>query len=231
MAGWFAFYRSEMRRCRTSGALKYFFRWKKSFRDGASSVSDRQPWITFRTISILKAFLKREHRVFEYGGGGSSLFFADRVAELVTVEHSREWFATLKTLIPAQTTCKWDGHLVEPQKGDLTGSPDPANPAHYSSADAPSRGLNYKAYVEVIDTFPDNHFDVVLIDGRSRPACLVHAYPKLKPGGLLVLDNSDRDYYLTFTGDLLAKMETIVDEFGPGPYNREFTKTSIWKKR
>lgn len=50
-------------------------------------------------------------------------------------------------------------------------------------------------YNKVIEKYNDEIFDLILVDGRNRQACIRSAIPKLKSGGWLVLDNSERDYY------------------------------------
>jgi hypothetical protein len=47
-------------------------------------------------------------------------------------------------------------------------------------------------YVAAIDQFRDNTFDIVIVDGLHRPQCLRRGAPKVKPGGLLILDDTDR---------------------------------------
>ena len=39
-------------------------------------------------------------RVFEYGAGYSTLYFADRVETVVSIEHVEAWVETLKTAMP-----------------------------------------------------------------------------------------------------------------------------------
>ncbi|MBL7921780.1 MAG: hypothetical protein JNJ40_15810 [Bacteroidia bacterium] len=231
MYGLFKLYRDEAKKHGLRTPLNYFFRWKKSLEPGATSVRDEQPWITFQAIDFLNKNLKSTDKVFEYGGGGSTLFFAKRVAEIITVEHNEEWFKILSDTIKQKNIKSWKGNFVLPEKGDLFTPPDFANPDHYSADDVPSYGFNYKAYVSVIDQYPDIYFDCIIIDGRSRPACIKHAMPKLKAGGFLVLDNSDRKYYLTQTEPLLAKdYQKLIGEQGPSPYASVFTRTTIWKK-
>ncbi|HYZ83444.1 MAG TPA: class I SAM-dependent methyltransferase [Bryobacteraceae bacterium] len=48
-------------------------------------------------------------------------------------------------------------------------------------------------YVSAIHAFPDNHFDVISIDGSHRLACFEAAHRHLKPGGILLIDNTDKD--------------------------------------
>lgn len=224
-------YRAEAHRLKLRPPFKYFFRWKRSLEPGATSVKDEQPWITFKAIDFLKKNLKSTDKVFEYGGGGSTLFFAKRVSEVVTVEHIEEWFVILKDTVSKKGIKGWKGNFVKPEKGDLFSPPDISNPDHYSADDIPSKGYNYKNYASVIDAYPDKYFDCVLIDGRARPSCVKHAIPKIKKGGYLVLDNTNREYYLTQTQKWFDKdFEKIFGEFGPTPYERTFTHTSIWKK-
>jgi predicted O-methyltransferase YrrM len=44
-------------------------------------------------------------------------------------------------------------------------------------------------YVAAATSFADASLDFCLVDGQYREACVAAAAPKLKPGGLLVLDN------------------------------------------
>jgi len=214
------------------GQLKHFFKWKRSLEPGASSIKDEQPWITFDAIDILKANVNKNSKIFEYGGGGSTLFFVKRAGEVHTVEHDKEWFGVLSQIIKDKKYSNWEGSFVLPQKGDLVSNPDFGNPEHYSSADENSKGFNYKDYVSVIDKFSDNYFDFVLVDGRSRPACMAHSIPKLKKGGFLILDNSDRPYYREQLKAQLEKdFEVIIDKIGICPYSKPLPKTSIWRKK
>jgi len=211
--------------------LKYFSGWKASLKSGASSLRDRQPWIIYKAIEFIKANLKSGHHVFEYGGGGSTLMFLDKGAKVFTVENSKDWMAVLSEKAAELKTKNWQGFFLEAQPGDLVSPPDFAEPSHYSSDDVPSYGKNYKAYVSKIDEFDDGYFDWVIVDGRSRPACVVHSIPKVKAGGFLVLDNTDRKYYLSKTEHLLKNnFEKIFGEYGPSPYSADFTHTTIWKK-
>jgi hypothetical protein len=60
----------------------------------------------------------------------------------------------------------------------------------------------FAAYVAAIDAFPDGFFDLVVVDGRSRAACLDRAVPKIRPGGMLVLDDADRPEYADAIAEL-----------------------------
>jgi hypothetical protein len=209
---------------------RYYSDWVKSLQPGSSSVQDRWPWITFPVIDLLKQKLQPHARVFEYGGGGSTLFFLDRVAELVTVEHNEEWFARLQSLVTPKEQTKWKGHLLAGQTG-LIAHADPSNPSHYASTDPAYKHLQFQAYASLIDSFPESYFDLVLVDGRARPSCIHHAISKLRAGGLLVVDNSDRSYYFTQLQSRLDQEFTcLFNDMAPSPYAAFFTQTGVWQK-
>lgn len=209
--------------------IRHFFRWRRSQFAGATPVSDEQPWITFDAIQHLEEKVEPIHKVFEFGSGGSTLFFLKRCQVVVTVEHDAEWFILLKKLIEDKQITNWVGYLVEPERGDLVESPCVSNPDHYSSGGVGD--FNFRKYVSSIDSYPDEYFDIILVDGRSRPACIKHAVPKLKKGGLIILDNADRSYYNgPEIKKILNEYALVLSEKGASPYVQFFTQTNIWKK-
>lgn len=93
-----------------------------------------------------------------------------------------------------------------------------------------SRDCRKVSYVSQIDAFADASFDVVLIDGRARPACICHSVAKVKPGGMLILDNSDRAYYLAQTRPWLQDYTGLTFS-GAVPHDPVFAQTTIFFKR
>lgn len=134
---------------------------------GRGTVTLRLPWLPFRLVDELAEIVGPGTRVLEYGGGGSTLWFLDRGATVVTVEHHAGWAARLRTLAGPE---RWT--LLE------RGAED-----------------GYAAYVAAVEDFPDGSFDVVLVDGRERARCVAAALPKVRPGGLLLVDDADRERY------------------------------------
>ena len=53
------------------------------------------PWVTYPFIDFLSGRLNRELEVFEFGSGNSTLFFAERVKQLTSVEHNKDWYNEL----------------------------------------------------------------------------------------------------------------------------------------
>lgn len=212
-----------------SELLEQYPRWKK-YLVNKDVFQNAIPWITFSAIDYLDKHLNQKMKIFEYGGGGSTLFFASRVGELVTIEHNDEWFDGLKETMKKNTSIRWKGLLIGPDDGPAIRNLNKADPDSYSSEDENFAGKTFKQYASAIDQYPDEYFDVVLVDGRARPSCLKHSLGKVKKNGLLILDNSDRPYYLERMESRLGKFKLISNYYGPTPYATWFTQTHIWQK-
>jgi hypothetical protein len=211
----------------------YYGQWLSSFRAGRSSVQDEWPWINFPALEVLMHAVKPGFKVFEFGGGGSTLFFCKRGAEVVTVEDHTQWFQTLTEKIAASGYPHWQGHLVEPEAlPPGTPEPDFKDPDAYASAAKGMRQFSFERYAKTITQYPEVYFDIILVDGRARPSCIKQAIPHLKPGGLLVVDNTERDYYLApFRALLNETFIPVIGQRAPVPYTPDFTVTSIFRKK
>jgi len=120
--------------------------------------------------------------------------------------------------------------LIEPVADEVAKTKDISDLDGYVSEDVQYRGMSFKDYASSIAFYPDEYFDVILIDGRARPSCFKHAKEKVKRGGLLILDNADRKYYFRILDSLnTAEWEKYVF-FGPVPYITYFAETRIFKR-
>jgi|1048.fasta_scaffold01434_4 hypothetical protein len=210
----------------------YYGRWWSSFSSSRNSVVDQQPWISFRAVDFLKEHLEREHTLFEYGGGGSTLFFLNRVAKVVTVEHDEEWFRILSRKIGEMGITHWEGIFQAGEPVEVDRLLDPANPADYVSSSVGQSALSYEKYAKAISRDLSELFDWVLVDGRARPSCMVASYPHLRVGGYLILDNMEREHYQrAFAQHLRAKFDPVLVGRLPSPYHPDFTETQIWRKK
>lgn len=182
--------------------------------------------MTFDSIRAIRTRLHPGMAVFEFGSGGSTLFWLRHGCRLVSIEHDPEWYAVLRDRLSATTGV--DYRLIPPEpRTDSGAEPDPADPSAYASMDERFRLHDFRPYASSIDAYPDAHFDIVIVDGRSRPSCVVHAAPKVKPGGMLVLDNAERAYYLEQASGALAGF--VLEEYaGCGPCNFHLWKTNVY---
>jgi hypothetical protein len=211
--------------------IRHYPAWKRSLAANRSTILDEQPWVTFDATMLMENIVKEGFRVFEYGGGGSTLFFLKKKATVITVEHNRDWFNDLQQIISRKYNTGWKGELITAEPVADSSQLDISNPDHYYSDDIGFRNAIFKNYVSYIDQFPDHSFDIVMIDGRARTSCIKHAAAKVKKGGWFILDNAERAYYTAKQQDLLTqKFQLILRNFGAVPYSASFSATAIWKK-
>jgi hypothetical protein len=200
--------------------LRHAPRYLRSLLPGHSPLADAVPMMTFDAIAWLRAYLRPNMHVFEYGSGGSTVFFARRVEHLVSIEHDTEWYARTKNRIGTVSTDRLSYVLQPPEPGSEDG---------YGSTDERYRGMHFSSYVRTIDDYPDAGFDLVSVDGRARSACLTRAVRKVKPGGFVLLDNSDREEYANAMKELDRFQRTNFR--GLAPYSTDLGQTSVWEIR
>jgi hypothetical protein len=212
-------------------SIKLFPTWRMSLNKKSNPLQDERPWITFRAIDFLEKTLTKDMRVYEYGMGGSTLFLAKRVKEIISIEHDPTWFNRVKEIIKEKGYNNWKGYLIEPEIIiDPINNTDPSDPESYISEDKGFNGQFFRNYAMSIDQYSDQYFDLIVIDGRARPSCFKHSLAKIKKGGFIVLDNSERDYYYVIHEALASKNWQKYNFYGPGPYGLTFWQTSFWKK-
>ncbi|AYV21213.1 SAM-dependent methyltransferase [Vibrio mediterranei] len=62
------------------------------------------PWITFPALDYLDSIDVSKNRVFEFGSGGSSLYWSKRCEQVVSVEHYKKWFDAMQKIQPKNTS-------------------------------------------------------------------------------------------------------------------------------
>lgn len=207
------------------GQRKHIYRWLRSLRRDFL-LEAGLPWITFDAMDYIQAWLPSGARVFEYGSGGSTLFWLRLGATCVSVEHDPTWYARVRQRLGQSAPI--DYRLVLPEPGNVAdGEVD--DPSLYLSADPAFQGFSFRKYVSQIDEYPDDYFDLILIDGRARPSCLAHSVAKVKPGGLIVLDNAERSYYTARTSSLLQGFKRRSC-WGVGPQFPWMWQTDLYER-
>jgi hypothetical protein len=175
-----------------------------------STMALRVPWWPYDAISWVAATLSPGARVFEYGGGGSTLWLADRVAVVTAAEHDEPWHRQLADSLPSSVRL-----LFRPSAAE----------GIVASAAAPGF---FDDYAAAISGEPDGSLDLVIVDGRARVECVRRAIPKVRPGGLLLIDDTERTRYQPAI-DLLSEWERHVFT-GLKPGHRAPAQTSVWRR-
>jgi hypothetical protein len=175
-------------------------RWVADAGDRFNPLGARRPWWNYAAVRAVGESLRPRDRVFEYGGGASSLWFVDQGADLTTVESDRAWFDDIREAVGAGAELR----LAE------------------------SDGDGYATYVHSIDQDLDESFDVIVVDGRERVRCGLAAIPKLKPGGRMILDDSDRARYSPLFDELAGWRPVSYRGLKPGIWSA--VQTTVWTK-
>lgn len=145
------------------------------------------PWWTYDAIEEVDAFLKQRPnaKVFEFGSGASSVWLAKRAGSVTSVDHDADWYPVVEARL-----ADFPHSTLLSVTRDASAAPD----SLYHSQKQGQEGDSFLAYASTIDA-TDDMYDVIVIDGRARQACLKHALPHLAPDGLIVFDNTKRARY------------------------------------
>ena len=126
---------------------------------------EKLPLYATGAIQFIESYLRDTDRVFEFGAGYSTPWYAKRAGAVVSVEDAPEWHERIKPLLP--------------RKAELV------------FVDTSSE--RYDAYIGKVREF--DPFDVVIVDGKKRAECAAAALDWIKPCGLLVWDDCNSDAF------------------------------------
>lgn len=144
------------------------------------------PWWTFSAVTEVDRILSETPaaRVFEWGSGASTLWLAARAKEVISIEHDIDWATKVQARLDASASGAKVSlvHVPSEARGEIASQ---------------KRGFAeqfFDNYVAAIDDF-EGQFDLIVIDGRARQACLSKAVSRLSPGGRILLDDFKRARY------------------------------------
>ena len=80
----------------TIAHIKQFRRWHRDNKSNENTLSLGLPWLTYDAINFLEKICNSDKRVFEWGSGGSTLFFAARCKDVTSIEHDTFWIKSLR---------------------------------------------------------------------------------------------------------------------------------------
>lgn len=179
--------------------------WKKSFLDGFSQDEngDAVPWMSYSAIQFLKNNLNKNHEIFEFGCGASTLFFAKKVKKVVGLETNKKWLEIIKNKLP-QDCQNVEINLMED-------------------------GLENSAY----ENFAKNSqqkFDFIIVDSLKRFECAKNSINALKQGGTIILDDSERPNYKKIFNFFSEKNFIKQDFFGIAPGQLRVKNTTFFRQ-
>ncbi len=154
--------------CRKGGkALRGFRHWTPRYIYNRLKLMayERQhpsaPWLTLAMVDFLESWLKPEDHGIEWGSGRSTIWFAERVASIVSVEHDPEWHRRVSAELKGNGIKNVDYYLRQDEDD----------------------------YCRVADNCSLASLDFCLVDGVARDRCALSALSLVRPGGIVIVDN------------------------------------------
>lgn len=146
-----------------------------NLRNGRTPLDLEIPWFSYAAIDFLEEFLEPSMTVCEYGSGGSTVFFAKRTKSVVSIENDPKWLELVNSRL---------------QKHELRNASILLHPFDFKNA----AGFEHSSYLHAL---PAEQFDVIVVDGmeewtKVRPICFEKAEAHIRPGGIIVVDDSWR---------------------------------------
>jgi len=181
-------------------------------------------WWTYEAMEEVDSFLASRGgaaRVLEFGSGASTVWLARRAAYVRSVEHDDHWAARVRQMLAAAPGLRCMPSVHVP---DVPRMKHPVVPSGAPSG----RGLDFEAYVDLPGGWGEK-YDLVLVDGRAREESLLRSLPLLSPGGLALLDDSQRGRYQAVLGRVADEGWVVRRTHGATPcqpFPRETTLVS-----
>ena len=164
--------------------------------DAAALVRMDTPWWSLPAIDEVERWIASRNgnvSAFEYGSGASTLWLARRCRQVVSVEHDAGFARDIAPMLKRDNISL---RLIEPERNVST--------PLAASGRSGYEHCDFSAYVDSIAAGED--YDLIVIDGRARASCLARARNRLKSGGLIVFDNSNRRRYQSALSTAPARM-------------------------
>ena len=146
------------------------------------------PWYTYPCIDFLRNISYENKLVLEFGGGQSPFWWAERSEKVITLEGNKDWFDRLKSKMPSNV----DLHNISMESPDVC----------------------TKEVLDIINTYDNFKFDIIIIDGLYRFEMIEVAIQARSKSGIIICDNAEGyGFYEGFNNRDLMR----VDFFGYAP--------------
>ena len=156
-------------------------------------------WMDDIELSQLRALIEaiEPQRVLEWGSGGSTRAVLETcpfIERYVSIEHNAAWFEKVRNSVQDP---RLELYLKQPSIPEPTVSSAPGHTRTKRRKWMLRAETDRSILADYID-FPatlGTLFDFVLIDGRARSLCARQGIDLLRPGGLLVMHDAQREEY------------------------------------
>jgi len=142
-------------------------------------------------IEFILSYIKPTPKsFFEWGSGGSTIFFEKFCSRYVSIEHFQDW-----------------ANLIQPLVGEKVEYYIIPNNKPRSDNDTPKE--DFLDYVNAVDSFKGQIFDFVLVDGRARKFCAERALDIINDNSIVFIHDWSRPRYREYVLDFYDIVEEL----------------------
>jgi len=134
-----------------------------------------EPSLTPRSVQQIELLLAPDSVGAEWGSGNTTRWFARRTKHLTSIETAREYYEKVAASLRAEGLTNVDYRLIP---HDFEGEDD-------------EQEMHRNPVVRAAYDLGDDTLDYALVDTAPRGCLCAGLVPKLKRGGLLILDNAN----------------------------------------
>lgn len=154
------------------------------------------------SVEHIDNMIRKDFIVFEWGTGLSTPWLAERVGHVFTMDDDANWAGVAGRLCRQQRLLDKVDFFIYP-----------------------AMDSRYLQTIFFCSEF-EGGIDIAIVDGQFRPDCVSQAAIFVKPGGLIILDDSERaDYKSAFEVGGLS----IFAQYPAAPQGKE-QRTTIFRK-
>lgn len=132
------------------------------------------PWFVPESTLYIEWLLKPDFVWFEWWSWRSTIWFAKRVKHITSIESRKSWYVLISDKINEEK-------LQDKISYNLA---EVINEYWFTTKDI-------ILYTSKIDSIVDKSLDFVIVDGLFRVECIKRCLSKIRPGGIIIFDNSD----------------------------------------
>ncbi len=169
------------------------------------------PWLTYPLISFIEPRLKKTMSMFEYGCGNSTIWFAERVGKIHSIEHNKEWYNEIRPNLPINAKITLN-EIKSDQSYSAITFMNCSDETLYSSEISRTGQL----------------YDVILVDGVYRSNSIIHSINSIKKNGIIIVDNVDYVESKEATDQLKESGFKQIDFWGMCPIAHHDSCTAIF---
>lgn len=164
------------------------------------------PWFSWGAIRYLDKFIKPGMKVFEWGSGGSTIFFSNRQCSIYSVEDNAEWINRINEKLSNSA----HNAILQYEPYDFDNAID------FTDSSYLNPGINM------------NEFNIIIVDGTERdntirPKCFEKAQRSVNNNSIIIVDDSWR-----YPEIIQASTAKEIKRFqGTGPCRPGVTTTDI----